>query len=173
MTIRMVGLLALSASLAPAADPALTIYNQNFGVVRELIPLELRRGVNSVRFTGATAQVEPESVILRDPTGKRFLQILEQNYRSDPVSAEALLSLYEGKTIDFLVQGRDKTEVVSGKIVRAGYAFRPWTSNPEGSRSRSPGRTSSRLRRNPPPASPPTPSPRTARQDPQAHGGEG
>ena len=35
------------------------------------------------------------------PGGKHSLQILEQNYRNDPVSQELLLSLFEGKTIDF------------------------------------------------------------------------
>ena len=52
-------------------------------------------------YAGATAQVEPDSVILRDPSGKHSLQILEQNYRNDPVTQELLLSLFEGKTIDF------------------------------------------------------------------------
>ena len=93
----------LAGLLAPAAlaQPALTIYNQNFAVVRDTVPLDLQAGVNSVRYAGATAQVEPDSVILRDPAGKHSLQILEQNYRNDPVSQELLLSLFEGKTIDF------------------------------------------------------------------------
>jgi hypothetical protein len=116
------------ALLAFGADPALTIYNQNFAVVREVIPLDLKKGVNQMRFTGVTAQLEPESVILRDPAGRYTLQILEQNYRADPVTAELLLSLYEGKTIDFLVQAGEKSEVVRGTIVRSGYHAARWTS---------------------------------------------
>ncbi len=122
----------LSACVALAADPALTIYNQNFAVVREIIPLDLKQGVTSVRFAGTTAQLEPESVILRDPAGRRTLQILEQSYRNDPVSAELLLSLFEGKTIDFLVQRQDRTEVVPGKIIRSGYTSHGWVSQPDG-----------------------------------------
>jgi len=68
------------------AQPALTIYNQNFAVVRDTVPLDLKAGLNSVRYAGATAQVEPDSVILRDPAGRHSLQILEQNYRNDHVS---------------------------------------------------------------------------------------
>src|SRR5262249_43359771 len=64
--------------------------------------------------------LEPDSVILRDPNG-RALQILEQNYRNDPISQELLLSFYEGKTIDFLVQRSDRQETVRGKIIRSGY----------------------------------------------------
>jgi hypothetical protein len=108
-----------------AAQPALTIYNQNFAVVRDTVPLDLKAGANSVIYSGATAQVEPDSVILRDPTGKHSLQILEQNYRNDPVSQELLLSLFEGKTIDFEKRRmKDNTQVdepISGKIIRSGY----------------------------------------------------
>ena len=117
----LIGLLAQAAS----AQPALTIYNQNFAVVRDSVPLDLQAGVNTVRYAGATAQVEPDSVILRDPAGKHSLQILEQNYRNDPVSQELLLSLFEGKTIDFenkrMKDNTEVREIIPGKIVRSGY----------------------------------------------------
>jgi hypothetical protein len=122
--IQTVALTALATQLA-SAQPALTIYNQNFAVVRDSVPLNLKAGVNEIRFTGATAHLEPDSVILRDPLGKRALQILEQNYRNDPVSQELLLSLNEGRTIDFLTERlKDNTtvrEIVPGKIIRSGY----------------------------------------------------
>ena len=118
---------AMAALTAQAvlAQPALTIYNQNFAVVRDSVPLDLNAGDNAVIYSGATAQVEPDSVILRDPTGQHSLQILEQNYRNDPVSQELLLSLFEGKTIYFeKVRLKDNTqtpELIPGKIVRSGY----------------------------------------------------
>ncbi len=104
-----------------ASQPSLTIYNQNFAVVRQDLPLDLKAGENSVRVTDITMHLEPDSIILRDPTGRRPVQVLEQNYRADPVSDSLLLSLYEGKTIDFLVQRGDKQEVIPGKIIRSGY----------------------------------------------------
>ena len=101
-------------------QPALTIYNQNFFVAREYVPLDLTSGVNRAQYAGIASHLEPDSVILRDPAG-RALQVLEQNYRNDPISQELLLSFYEGKTIDFLVQRADRQEVVKGKVVRSGY----------------------------------------------------
>jgi hypothetical protein len=111
-------------SMAPlVAEPALTIYNQNFAVVRDTVPLDLKEGVNDVSFADTTAHLEPDSVILRDPTGHTKLQVLEQDYRNDPVSQELLLSLFEGKTIDFLIKDADKPDrIVQGKIIRSGYA---------------------------------------------------
>jgi hypothetical protein len=105
--------------LTAQADPALTIYNQGFAVVRDSVPLDLKAGVNSITYSGATAQVEPESVILRDASGKVPLQILEQSYRNDPADVNLLLRLFEGKTIDFEVRGENsKSSLIPGKIIR-------------------------------------------------------
>ncbi len=117
--------LGVAVVLAAFGQPALTIYNQDFAVVRDTVLLDLKSGANPVVYSGATAQVEPDSVILRDPAGKHSLQILEQNYRNDPVSQELLLSLFEGKTIDFQnIRTKDNTqirELIPGKIIRSGY----------------------------------------------------
>jgi hypothetical protein len=101
-----------------AMSPALTIYNQQFAVVRDGLALDLKTGQNHVEVTDITGHVEPDSVILRSLDEGRRLQILEQNYRNDPVSEQLLLSLYEGKTIDFLAP--DKT-ITQGKIIRSGF----------------------------------------------------
>jgi hypothetical protein len=124
-TLASVLFFGAAATFAASAQPALTIYNQDFAVVRDTVPLDLKSGANAVIYSGATAQVEPDSVILRDPAGRHSLQILEQNYRNDPVSQELLLSLFEGKTIDFqsfrLKDNTQTTETIPGKIIRSGY----------------------------------------------------
>ena len=118
--------LALTASAQlRLTNLSLTVYNQNFAVVRDTVPLDLKAGANTVIYSGATAQVEPDSVILRDPAGQHSLQILEQNYRNDPVSPELLLSLFEGKTIDFqrmrMKANTETPELIPGKIIRSGF----------------------------------------------------
>jgi hypothetical protein len=115
--------LALLALMNSArSDTTLTIYNQDFAVVRDTVPLDLKSGLNAVSFANVTAQAETDSVILRDPAGKFSFQILEQAYRNDPVSAMLLLDLNEGKTIEFVRHQPQKAdEVLQGKIIRSGY----------------------------------------------------
>ena len=115
-------LLLAAASVSFAADPALTIYNGGYAVVRETLPIDLKSGLNQVSFAGATAQVEADSVILRDVAGKAEFQILEQSYRNDPVSQAMLMSLFEGKTLEFVRREANKPDsVIIGKVVRSGY----------------------------------------------------
>jgi len=64
----------VAAQAVLASEPALTIYNQNFAVVRDSIHLELKAGVNTVSYHDATMHLEPDSVVLRDPTDKGALQ---------------------------------------------------------------------------------------------------
>ena len=115
-------LLLAAAPVSFAADPALTIYNGGYAVVRETLPIDLKSGLNQVSFAGATAQVEADSVILRDVAGKAEFQILEQSYRNDPVSQAMLMSLFEGKTLEFVRREANKPDsVIIGKVIRSGY----------------------------------------------------
>src|SRR5438445_1787551 len=119
---RIACVLALCVSSLPADEavqPSLTIYNQNFAVVRQELPLNLKAGPNKIQVTDITTHLEPDSVILRDASGKHPVQVLEQNYRADPISQALLLSLYEGKSIEFELPDK---QIVKGKIIRSGYA---------------------------------------------------
>jgi hypothetical protein len=100
---------------------ALTIYNQNFAVVRQPIDLNLERGSNRIEYADTTAHLEPDSVILQDPSGAHGLRILEQNYRNDPVTEAWLLAAYEGKELAFEVTRDGKPEIIKAKLVRSGY----------------------------------------------------
>jgi hypothetical protein len=105
------------------AETQLTIYNQNFATVKEARSLDLKKGENEVRVTDITAHLETDSVVLRDVKRPDALQILEQNYESDPLSEGLLLRKSEGKTLDFeitLPQTGEK-KIVKGKILRSGY----------------------------------------------------
>lgn len=113
---------AVGLGSVSAEDPALTIYNGGFAVVRHTLALDLPAGLSEIQYAGTTRLVEPDSVILRDPTGIVPFQVLEQNYRNDPVSQDLLLLLHEGETIEFVVQHEQKANaVVYGRIIRSGY----------------------------------------------------
>ena len=105
------------------AETQLTVYNDNFAVVKEKRSLQLNQGENEVRITEITAHLEPDSVMVRDLRRPDSIQILEQNYESDPLSQGLLLRKSEGRVLDFEVTTpqTNKTRIVRGKILRSGY----------------------------------------------------
>ena len=113
-------LLAVCAltSSAPAGT-GLTVYNENFAVVRDEVPLSLEKGVQEISYSGVTSQLQPESVVLRDASGAVDLRVLEQSYRGDPVNQQRLLQMFEGETISFLKTLGDTETILKGRIVRA------------------------------------------------------
>jgi len=123
-------LLALSVPLA-AQEPtrstaqerrtvALTIYNQDFGLVREARDVTLGAGRSSIEFRDVAGQIEPYTVSVRAADGRPF-RILEQNYRYDLLSPEQLVQKYVGREITIYRwnerTGRD--EAVQAEVLAA------------------------------------------------------
>src|ERR1700761_2111687 len=96
------------------ASTQLTIYNQDFAVARTSVPLDLHAGANEVLTTNVTSQLEPDSVILRDPAGRRAIHVAEQNYDAGVVTQAWMLNKYEGQTIDFQTYGTQVIDTATG-----------------------------------------------------------
>lgn len=96
----------------------ITVYNQNFGLVREIRDLSLARGRVSLEFGDVASSIQPETVHLRALDGGR-LTVLEQNYQYDLLSPQKLLEKYVGRTVKVYrwneVLGRD--EVVEAEVL--------------------------------------------------------
>ena len=78
---------------------SLTVYNQNFVVVRERRLMDLKQGRASVRFREVAATIVPETVqfaVLKKPDSAR---VVEQSYEFDLVSAAKLLDKYIDRDI--------------------------------------------------------------------------
>lgn len=105
------------------AGPRVTIYNQDFALVKVTRSLDLEAGENEVRMTDVTALMEPDSVILRDLRDPDAIRILEQNYIGETLSEGYLLSQYEGKTLTFQSTNPATGEQVlrQGRVIRSGY----------------------------------------------------
>lgn len=119
----LIGAAAFTCSLnAPAllAAPSLTIYNDNFAVVRDALELQLNKGINQINYQEITKQLEPDSVVFRPLKQENSFSVMEQNYLSLPVNEKLLLNYFEGKEIEFEVNQNDQTKIYSGKIIRSG-----------------------------------------------------
>jgi hypothetical protein len=87
----------------PEEGVALTVYNQNFGVVREKRKVEVNEKLGTIRFTDVAAQIDGTSVHFKSLTDPQAT-VLEQNYEYDLVSADKLLQKYIDKTIAVLTK---------------------------------------------------------------------
>jgi len=77
---------------------SITVYNQNFGLVREIRTLDLVRGRLALEFGDVAAGIQPETVHIR-PLSGGHLQVLEQNYQYDLLNPQKLLEKYVGRMV--------------------------------------------------------------------------
>lgn len=89
----------LRSSAADRESVAITVYNQNFGLVREIRTLDLRTGQLSLEYGDVASAIQPETVHIRPLRGGP-LAVLEQNYQYDLLSPQKLLEKYVGRTVN-------------------------------------------------------------------------
>ncbi|MEO7093860.1 MAG: DUF4139 domain-containing protein, partial [Polyangiales bacterium] len=78
---------------------AITVYNQNFGLVREVRNLDLPTGRVSLEFRDVAARIQPETVHIKSLSSPDLFSVFEQNYRFDLLSPQKLLEKYVGKQV--------------------------------------------------------------------------
>lgn len=80
-------------------DVAITVYNQNFGVVREKRRINLKSGTNFLSVEDVASTIDPTSVSFSSLTSPNETVVREQNYRYDLVDPQTILFKSVGKNI--------------------------------------------------------------------------
>lgn len=114
-TLAVLTSLILTSAAAAERQLKLTIYHDNFALVKDQRALNLKAGVNAFRFTDVAATIVPTSVRFRsldDPAAK----IVEQNFEFDLVGSEKLLAKYVDRQIELMTK---KGDLVVGTLLRA------------------------------------------------------
>jgi len=122
--ILFASMFVFAACALSSQETQLTVYNQNFGVVKEKLSLDLKKGENDVPLSNLASQLEPASVILRDTANPGALKILEQNFEPEPLSQGKLLSKYEGRNLDFEIMEYDEAAKVTKKVIKTAKILR-------------------------------------------------
>jgi hypothetical protein len=84
------------SSEADRKQVSITVYNQGFGLVREVRELDsLGTGRVALEFRDVASTIQPETVAIKGAG----LRVLEQNYRYDLLTPEKLLEKYVGRNV--------------------------------------------------------------------------
>lgn len=80
---------------------SLTIYNQDLGLVKDVRTIDLKQGLNDVRFEDVAARIDPTSVSFQSLTAPNSVIVREQNYQYDLLNTNTILSKSIGKQATF------------------------------------------------------------------------
>ena len=97
---------------------SVTIYNDNFALVRDTKEVNIRNGQQTIEIDDVSAKIDPTSVLPKFLSDSDKITILEQNYDFDLVNSNKLLQKYIGNdiTIERYLPNSQK-EKISGKLL--------------------------------------------------------
>jgi hypothetical protein len=107
-----------SSSLSDQVELAVTVYNSDIALVRDVRTLKLPRGVFDLRFMDIAATVNPATVHFRSLTEPSRIGVLEQNYEYDLLEPDKLLRKYVGRDVT-LVRLRQENGATVAEDVKA------------------------------------------------------
>jgi hypothetical protein len=84
---------------------AVTVYNSDIGLIKDLRRLNLPSGLTELRFGEVAAKIMPQTVHIKSVSHPNQLQVLEQNYEYDLLTPRKLLDKFVGKEIMVLKDG--------------------------------------------------------------------
>ena len=98
---------------------AITVYNQNFGLVKDIRKVELKEGINNLRFDDVAAAIDPTSVSFLSLTAPNSVVVREQDYQYDLMDVSTILSKSVGKEIKIRQYSGGGMHEVSGTLLNS------------------------------------------------------
>jgi len=81
---------------------AVTIYNDNLALVKDARQVTLARGLNQLAWREVSAQMRPETALLRNLSNPDGFRLQEQNFDFDLLTPEKLLEKYVGREVNVI-----------------------------------------------------------------------
>ncbi|MCD6117262.1 DUF4139 domain-containing protein [bacterium] len=104
----LIAVILLSAAALAARDHvAVTIYNQNRALVREIRSMNIVKGTGILSFKDVASRIDPTSVYFISQTSPDKLTVIEQNYEYDLVNSDKILNKYIDKNITLVSKDGD------------------------------------------------------------------
>jgi hypothetical protein len=110
-----------ATTLDDQIDLAVTVYNSDIALVRDVRNIDLQRGTFDLSFMDIAATVNPATVHFRSLTEPSRVSVLEQNYEYDLLEPDKLLRKYVGRDVTLVrtrqVDGSTREEEVTARLL--------------------------------------------------------
>jgi hypothetical protein len=89
----------IRSTLDDQQSVAVTIYNNNLALIKDQRKVNLNSGLNNLALRDVSAQIRPETALLRSLSNAGSFTTLEQNFDFDLLTPQKLLEKYVGKNV--------------------------------------------------------------------------
>lgn len=117
------------STILASKDLALTVYNNNLGVVKDTRTISFAGGTSDLNFTDVASTILPETVTFNAQNTTQPISILEQNYENNLADKYSLLKDYIGSQVTIYTLQGQTSNVVRGILLSYSPAFLIQTPN--------------------------------------------
>jgi len=113
---------------ADQREVAVTIYNDNLALVKDSRKVKLDREKNQLAWREVSAQMRPETALLRNLSNPLGFRLIEQNFDFDLLTPQKLLEKYVGKEVTVIsvnpATGAEKRETATVLATNGGTVLK-------------------------------------------------
>lgn len=108
---------AAAPSAGKPTSVELTVYNQNFALVKEERQITLDQGINFISIPDVASTIQPSSVAFKSIVDPNSVVVREQNYQYDVINPNTILDKSIGKKVIIRQVVGDRIETVEGVLL--------------------------------------------------------
>lgn len=109
-----------TSSILSAKSLAVTIYNDQFAMVKDVRSISFDQGKTDLYFNDVSSNIQSETVTFKALTNPESIRVYEQNYEANLVNSEAILKRYLDKEVEIYVKLGEKSYKLTGTLL--GYS---------------------------------------------------
>jgi hypothetical protein len=100
LIILAISLSLQASSINKAVSLAVTIYNDQFAMVKDVRSISFDKGRSDLYFTDVSSNIQTETVTFKALKGTEAIRVFEQNYEGNLVNTNAILEKYINKEVE-------------------------------------------------------------------------
>lgn len=120
LSLALIATLFLPITSTGSLDLAVTIYNNQFAMVKDTRQFSFPSGVSELYFTDVSSNIQPETVTFKAKKHPKAITVFEQNYEANLVDTNSILKQYLNKNIEVSGKFGDKSVRINGTLL--GYS---------------------------------------------------
>jgi hypothetical protein len=112
-----------ASSIKAPISLAVTIYNDQFAMVKDVRSISFDQGRSDLYFTDVSSNIQTETVTFKALTNTEDIRVFEQNFEQNLVNTNAILDKYMNKEVEIYAKLGDKSYKLNGTLLgyNSGY----------------------------------------------------
>lgn len=118
----LIGLVS-SSQILGQQSLAVTIYNDQFAMVKDVRTIKFDKGQSTLYFTDVSENIQTETVTFKALKNPNSIRVYEQNFEKNLIDQNSILKKYLEKKIDVVAELGDQVRRLSGTLLSQDSGF--------------------------------------------------